>query len=89
MSEFLKQIDAFRKKAELACKLIVANTALELQKDVMEDTPVRTGRAKSNWRIKVGTPEDTALYARVDYEEESEQFADDSPLDEDDYYGVF
>lgn len=89
MSDFLKSFDLFKKKAEKACKLVLQISALDLQEVVMKDTPVKTGRLKSNWRLKVGTPEETALYEQADYKDNKQQEPDTLSLDEDDFYGIF
>ena len=81
MSDFLNSIDLFKKKTESACKLVFKTSVLDLQEAVMESTPVKTGRLKSNWRVKVGTPEDTSLYAKVEYAVDE--------VDEDEEYGIF
>jgi hypothetical protein len=81
MSDFLKTIDMFKKKTEKACKFVLKTSVLDLQEAVMHSTPVKTGRLKSNWRVKVGTPEDTSLYAKAVYAVDE--------IDEDEEDGIF
>jgi len=56
MSQFQKQLAAFRKKAVTDTDATKRAIILELFGSVVMDTPVREGRARGNWQASFNSP---------------------------------
>lgn len=52
--EFSDQILAFRNKVEELSRRTHAKTTTILQKRIIKDTPIKTGRLRANWHATVG-----------------------------------
>ncbi|MBS9781511.1 MAG: HK97 gp10 family phage protein [Gammaproteobacteria bacterium] len=56
MSKFTAQIEAFNEKLLKKVALVRKDVAVQLFTDIIEDTPVDTGRAKGNWYASLNAP---------------------------------
>lgn len=55
MSDFVLDLNRFVDKAKGNVRIVVRKTAIELFRRVVLRTPVRTGRARGNWQVSIGT----------------------------------
>lgn len=65
MSDFVNQIRAFKEKCKSLSIDVHKNATLGLQKVIIDDTPVLTGRLQSNWQVTQDSPAQTSLYKKV------------------------
>lgn len=60
-SSFSEQIRAFAKKVQGRSDATVRVAALDLASRIIDRTPVKTGRAKANWRVTLENPANSSL----------------------------
>jgi hypothetical protein len=65
MGSFSDQISAFVRKSRASCSAIHANATVELERAIIKDSPLKTGRTKANWQATVNAPAITALYEKT------------------------
>lgn len=63
LSEFSKRIVIRAKNIEENVDKLVRKTALAIDREVVMSTPVDTGRARSNWKVSVGGPDNSTSEA--------------------------
>lgn len=61
MASFGSQIKQFEEKAGKNITTVIRKTAFDLSKQVIEETPVDTGRAKGNWLPSIGSPDSRVI----------------------------
>lgn len=54
--EFVRKISAFAKKTNEQILALQKNMALRVYADIIQDTPVDSGLARSNWMLSVSVP---------------------------------
>ena len=59
--DFDADIRRFAEQLELGPGIVARKIALDIFGDLLAGTPVDTGRARSNWRISIRTPDLTVL----------------------------
>lgn len=55
--QFNAELEAFANTIQQELGNVVADTAVELFSEIVANTPVDTGRARSSWNISLGTPD--------------------------------
>lgn len=65
MSNFAKSVKKFRDKTEKKIQYVVAGSISELHSNIIDDTPVLTGRAAANWQLEVDSQPITSIYGNA------------------------
>jgi hypothetical protein len=55
----ISRLQAFADKLQLQIGFVIQKLALDFYSEVVEQTPVKTGRARASWNIGIGQPDDS------------------------------